>query len=94
MSSDNTDEKMIEFIRILKSIEDDMEPYKEAKRELRKDFIAQGWLSREEISVITRAYRMLRKNERKSHSSPFKRRKLYTLCKIQWRWECRSYDLS
>ena len=63
MSSDNTDEKMIEFIRILKSIEDDMEPYKEAKRELRKDFIAQGWLSREEISVITRAYRMLRKNE-------------------------------
>ena len=63
MSSDNTDEKMIEFIRILKSIEDDMEPYKEAKRELRKDFVAQGWLSREEISVITRAYRMLRKNE-------------------------------
>jgi hypothetical protein len=63
MSSDNTDEKMIEFIRILKSIEDDMEPYKEAKRELRKDFVAQGWLSREEISIITRAYRMLKKNE-------------------------------
>jgi hypothetical protein len=63
MSSDDTDAKMIEYVRILKSIEDDMEPYKEAKRELRKDFIAQSWLSREEISVITRAYRMLRKNE-------------------------------
>ena len=55
--------KMIEYIRILKSIEDEMEPYKEAKRELKKDFQSNGWLSREDISHITRAYRMLKKNE-------------------------------
>jgi len=56
-------EKMIEYIRNLKAIEDAMEPYKESKRELRKDFRSNGWLSRDEISTITRAYRMLRKNE-------------------------------
>jgi hypothetical protein len=56
-------EKMIEYIRNLKAIEDAMEPYKESKRELRKDFRSNGWLTRDEISTITRAYRMLRKNE-------------------------------
>jgi hypothetical protein len=56
-------EKMIEYIRNLKAIEDAMEPYKESKRELRKDFRSNGWLSRDEMSTITRAYRMLRKNE-------------------------------
>ena len=56
-------EKMIEYIRNLKAIEDAMEPYKKSKRELRKDFRSNGWLSRDEISTITRAYRMLRKNE-------------------------------
>ena len=54
---------IIEYIRSLKTIEDAMEPYKESKRELRKDFRSNGWLSRDEISTITRAHRMLRKNE-------------------------------
>jgi cell fate (sporulation/competence/biofilm development) regulator YlbF (YheA/YmcA/DUF963 family) len=61
--NDETRAKMIEYIRILKSIEDEMEPYKEAKRELRSDFTSNGWLTKEDISHITRAYRMLKKNE-------------------------------
>tara|TARA_R110002110_G_scaffold5437_2_gene28142 strand:- start:10537 stop:10794 length:258 start_codon:yes stop_codon:yes gene_type:complete len=56
-------EKIIEYVRNLKAIEDAMEPYKESKRELRKDFRSNGWLTRDEMSTITRAYRMLRKNE-------------------------------
>lgn len=63
MSDTDTKAKMIEYIRVLKSIEDEMEPYKEAKRELRTDFRNNGWLSKEQISNITRAYRMLKKNE-------------------------------
>ena len=35
----DTREKMIEYVKLLKSIEDAMEPYKESKRELRKDYI-------------------------------------------------------
>ena len=60
----DTREKMIEYVKLLKSIEDAMEPYKESKRELRSDFVKNGFLSKDDISTITRAYRMLKKNER------------------------------
>ena len=38
-------EKMLEYIRSLRAIEDAMEPYKEQKRELRAEFKNQGWIS-------------------------------------------------
>ncbi len=57
---DATTEKMIEYIRSLKAIEEAMEPYKEQKRELRKEFKEQGWLSGDEISLTVKAYRMMK----------------------------------
>lgn len=57
---DEKTEKMIEYIRSLKAIEDAMEPYKEQKRELRKDFKEQGWLTGDEISLTVKAYRMMK----------------------------------
>ena len=47
---DETVEKMIEYIRSMKTIEDAMEPYKEQKRELREEYKEQGWLTKDEIS--------------------------------------------
>ena len=55
-------EKMIEYISNLKAIEDAIEPYAEQKRELRKDFKDQGWLTKEEISMTVKAYRMMKKD--------------------------------
>ena len=52
---DEKTEKMIEYIRSLNTIEEAMEPYKEQKRELRKEFKEQGWLSAEEISMTVKA---------------------------------------
>ena len=60
VTMDEKTEKMIEYIRSLKAIEDAMEPYKEQKRELRKDFKEQGWLTAEEISLTVKAYRMMK----------------------------------
>ena len=57
---DEKTEKMIEYIRSLNTIEEAMEPYKEQKRELRKDFKEQGWLSGDEISLTVKAYRMMK----------------------------------
>lgn len=57
---DEKTEKMIEYIRALNTIEEAMEPYKEQKRELRKEFKEQGWLSAEEISMTVKAYRMMK----------------------------------
>ena len=56
---DDKQEKMIDFIRSFRALEDAMEPYKEQKRELRKDFKDQGWLTKDEISMTTKAYRMM-----------------------------------
>ena len=57
---DETTEKMIEYIRNLNAIEQAMEPYKEQKRELRKEYKEQNWLSKEEISMAVKAYRMMK----------------------------------
>lgn len=57
---DEKTEKMIEYIRSLNAIEEAMEPYKEQKRELRKDFKEQGWLTGDEISLTVKAYRMMK----------------------------------
>mgnify|MGYP003135732956 FL=1 len=57
---DETVEKMIEYIKSMKTIEDAMEPYKEQKRELREEFKEQGWLTKEEISMAVKAYRMMK----------------------------------
>ena len=59
---DEKPEKMIEYIKSLKAIEDAIEPYAEQKRELRKDFKEQGWLTKEEISMTVKAYRMMKKD--------------------------------
>ena len=57
---DEKTEKMIEYIKSLKAIEEAIEPYAEQKRELRKDFKEQGWLTKEEISMTVKAYRMMK----------------------------------
>ena len=53
-------EKMLEYIRSLRAIEDAMEPYKEQKRELRAEFKDQGWLTSDELSLTVKAYRMMK----------------------------------
>tara|TARA_R100000908_G_C3749560_1_gene144337 strand:+ start:764 stop:1072 length:309 start_codon:yes stop_codon:yes gene_type:complete len=54
------EQKMLEYVRSLKALEDAMEPFKEQKRELKKDFKEQGWLTGDEISMTVKAYRMLK----------------------------------
>jgi len=53
------EQKMVEYVRSLKTLEDAMEPYKEQKRDLKKEFKEQGWLTGDEISMTVKAYRMM-----------------------------------
>ena len=57
---DEKAEKMIEYIRSLKTIEEAMEPYKEQKRELRTEYREQGWLNTDEIRAAVKAYRLFK----------------------------------
>ena len=54
------EEYVVEFIKAFKAVEDEMEPYKEHKRDLRKNYAQNGWLTRNEIRQAVRAYRMLK----------------------------------
>ena len=51
-------EKMVEYIRSLKTLEDAMEPYKEQKRDLKANYVENNWLTKGEISLAVKAYRL------------------------------------
>ena len=62
MSINTKEDHITNYIKSLAQIEDEMEPYKEHKRDLKKNYVDNGWLDREEISVAVKAYRLMRDN--------------------------------
>ena len=54
------EEHIADYIASLKAIEEAMEPYKEQKRELKKEYLEKKWLSKEDISLSVRALRLLK----------------------------------
>ena len=63
MSDLTTEEYVVEFIKAFKAVEEEMEPYKEHKRDLRKNYVQNGWLTKDELRQAVRAYRMLSKGD-------------------------------
>ena len=61
--SDETNEYLVEYFKAFQAVELEMEPYKEHKKDLKKNYVENGWLSKQEISQGLRAYRMLKKGE-------------------------------
>ena len=57
------EEYVVEYIKALKAVEDEMEPYKEHKRDLRTNYAKNGWLTKDEMRQAVRAYRMLRNGD-------------------------------
>tara|TARA_Y100000310_G_C20485908_1_gene716848 strand:- start:397 stop:687 length:291 start_codon:yes stop_codon:yes gene_type:complete len=54
------EQHMADYIASMKALEDAMEPFKEQKRELKGEYIENGWLSKEDISLTVKAYRLLK----------------------------------
>jgi hypothetical protein len=52
--------RITDYIKSLATIEESMEPYKEQKRALKGNYVENGWLSKEEISMAVKAYRMVK----------------------------------
>ncbi len=63
MSDPTKEDYVVEFIKAIKAVEDEMEPYKEHKRDLRKNYAQNGWLSKDEMRQAVRAYRMLKSGD-------------------------------
>ena len=53
-----TEAHMAEYIESMKALEDAMEPYKEQKRELKANYVENGWLTKQDISLAVKAYRL------------------------------------
>jgi len=58
---DEHQEHVINYVKSLAAIEEAMEPFKEQKRGLKNNYIENGWLSREDISLAVKAFRMIQK---------------------------------
>jgi len=54
------EEKIVDYIKSLSALEEEMEPYKEQKRALKQNYVENGWLSKEEISAAVKAFRLMK----------------------------------
>ena len=54
---------LIDYFKAFQAVELEMEPYKEHKKDLKTNYLDNGWLTKSEISQGLRAYRMLKKGE-------------------------------
>ena len=57
------EEYAVEFIKAFNAVEEEMEPYKQHKRDLRKNYVENGWLTKTELRQAVRAFRMLQKGD-------------------------------
>ena len=63
MSDEVANDYLIEYFKAFQAVELEMEPYKEHKKDLKKNYVENGRLTKQEISQGLRAYRMLKKGE-------------------------------
>ena len=55
-----TEEHLSNFVKEFAAIEDAMEPFKEQKRALKTNYVENGWLDKDEISMAVKAFRMIK----------------------------------
>jgi hypothetical protein len=56
-------EHVVEFIKSFDANEQEMTPFKEHRKDMRKNYVENGWLTREEIRFAVKAYRMLKSDD-------------------------------
>jgi len=63
MSAELTKEDyIVNYIKSLATIEEAMVPYREQRKDLRKSYVDNGWLEKEDIKVAIRAYRLMKQD--------------------------------
>jgi len=60
MNEKAKEEKIVEFVKAIAAIDYALEPYREQKRDLRKSFEENGWLTKEEMRIAIKAMRLLK----------------------------------
>lgn len=52
------EEYVVSYLKSMIAIEQAMEPFKEQKKELRKEYMGNGWLTRQDIWSAVKAFRL------------------------------------
>ena len=55
-----TEEHLSNYVKEFAAIEDAMEPFKEQRRDLRESYDTNQWLSKEEMRLAVKAYRLVK----------------------------------
>lgn len=59
MSDKNKAQHIAEYIQSIAAIEECMRPFREQRKELRKNYVENKWLDKEDVSLAMKAFRML-----------------------------------
>jgi len=52
---------VVNYLKSMIALEEAMEPFKEQKKDLRREYIENGWLSKDEIWSVIKAFRLYEK---------------------------------
>lgn len=63
MSAEPTKEDyIVNYIKSLATLEEAMLPFREQRKDLRKSYVDNGWLEKEDIKLAVRAYRLMKQD--------------------------------
>jgi hypothetical protein len=54
---------IVRYAKALDEVDRAMEPFREHRKELKASYLENGWLTKDEMSMILKAYRLLKKEE-------------------------------
>jgi len=57
------EQRMIDYAKSLDEIEKSIEPFREHKKDLKTSYLENNWLTKEEMSLVLKAYRSIKKEE-------------------------------
>jgi hypothetical protein len=57
------EELIARYAKALDEVDRAMEPFREHKKELKQSYLENGWLTKDEMSMVLKAYRMMRSEE-------------------------------
>lgn len=58
MSDKSKQEHIVDYVNSIAALDDAMKPYREQKAELRKSYVENKWLTKDDIKMALKAYRL------------------------------------
>lgn len=56
----STEERMRDFVKSLNSIEECIQPYKDQRKDLKKEYIDNGWIEKDQMKLLIKALRLVK----------------------------------